>query len=158
VDEFQGIVNLLAQTPPLRQGEGLRRAFDRLAAAIESIPGPPQPARAEAAKLMRLRDFDVWVSVSRPDATAGAIREALAIGAGALTLAAEGPYSTSQVKDATGRLKAAVERLDGTKLLREQRSQVLPALRAGLEVLTAIRDTVPAVLGSEAVGQRQGRS
>jgi hypothetical protein len=157
VDELQGIVNLLSQTPPLHEGEGLRRAFDRLAAAIESIPGPPQPARAEAAKLMRLRDFDVWVSLSRADATAGAIRESLAIGAGALTLAAEGPYSTTTVKDAAARLTAAVERLDGRRLVREQRTQVLSALRAGLEVLTAIRAAVPTLLARDAVGQRQER-
>jgi len=157
VDELQGIVNLLAQTPPLSEGEGVRRAIDRLTVAIAGIPGPPQPARAEAAKLMRSRDFDVWISLIRADATAGAVREVLVIGAGALTLSAEGLYSTPIVKDAAARLRAAVERLDGTRPLREQRSQILPALRAALEVLTAIRAAAPAVLARQAVGQGQDR-
>ena len=157
VDELQGIVNLLAQTPPLSGGEGLRRAIDRLTAAIEGIPGPPQTARAEAAKLMRSRDFDVWMSLIRADATAGALREVLVIGAGALTLAAEGPYSTPTVKAAAARLRTAVERLDGARPLQAQRSQILPALRAALEVLTAIRTAAAAVLARQAVGQRQER-
>jgi hypothetical protein len=150
VDELRGIVNLLDRTPPLSQGEGLRRAFDRLIAAIESIPGPPQPARVEAARLMRARDFDVWVSLSREEATASAVRESLAVATGALAIAADGPYATPAVKNALQRLKTAVDGLSPKEKLRDQRPQVLTALHAALEVLTAIRTAAPGIAARDA--------
>lgn len=149
VNELQGIVNLLSHTPPLSEGDGLRRAFDRLAAAIESIPGPPQPARSEAARLMRSRDFDIWVSLTREDATAGALRESLVIATGALALAAEGPYAIAAVKEGVARLKAAVERLFANEPLRAQRPQLLAALRGAVDALTAIRAAGPTVVKRE---------
>jgi surface antigen len=95
---------------------------------------------------MRERDFDVWVSLIREDATAAAIRESLALAAGALALASDGPYATAKAKEAVRSLQSAVADLDGTKPLREQRSQILPALRAAFEVLSAVRAAAPAVV------------
>jgi hypothetical protein len=149
VDQLQGIVTVLGETPPLSQGEGLMRAFDRLSASIESIPGPLNPARAEAARLMRSRDFDVWVSLSRENSNAAAVRESLAVAAGALMLAAEGSYAVPEVKTAALRLKNGVDQLDGEKPLRDQREQVLARLRDALEVLKAIRAVAPTVVGRD---------
>jgi hypothetical protein len=147
VDEFRGIVNLLAETPPLSSGDGVRRALNRLAAAIERIPGPHEPARAEAVKLMQTRDFDVWVSLSRENAKAGPVRETLVIAAGALSLAAKDP-SGSPAAEAASRLKRAVEDIDGTRPLSEERPRVLVALRAAVDVLTTLRDRTAGDRGS----------
>jgi hypothetical protein len=142
-------MNLLARTPPLSQGDGVRRAFDRLAAAIESIPGPSQPSRAEAVKLMRARDFDIWISLIREDATAAAARETLAIATGTLELAAAGPYSQPTVKERVATLKRSVDHIASDGLLRDQRGEVLNALRDALAVLMAIRAASPAVVGAQ---------
>jgi hypothetical protein len=146
VDEFEALVNLLAATPPLGEGEGLRRALDRLASAIRTIPGPPQLAGAEAAALMRARNFDVWLSLIREDATAAPIRELLAIAAGALTLATKDAYATKAAREATERFKRSVERLAAAEPLRQQRSQLVPILRDAVAALKAIRAAAPQVV------------
>jgi hypothetical protein len=139
VDELRGIVNLLDRTPPLNDGDGLRRAFDLLAAAIEGIPGPPQPARTEAANLMRSREFDVWVSLTREDAKAEAVHETLTIAAGALALATEGSSADTTVQKGVERFRRLVGELSASGRLREQRSRVLDALHGAVDVLMEIR-------------------
>jgi hypothetical protein len=145
VRELRGIVNLLGQTPPLDEGDGLRRAIGRLAAAIETTPGPAGPSQAEAAKLMKSRDFDVWIASIRKDGRAEKVREVLEIAAGALTLAAASYRDSREVMSAAGRFRAAVDAIDASTLLSVERGRVLAALREAVSVLTALQTATPSI-------------
>ena len=147
VTELRGIVRLLETVPPLEDGEGLRRALERLAAAIDNIPGPPQPARAEATRLMRQRDFEVWVALEREGAKAEHVREVLAIAAGALMLTVDGPYADApELKTSVERFKREAFRIDPNKPVTEERPAILAALQAGVRALELVRAAAPRVV------------
>jgi hypothetical protein len=151
LSELQGIVNLLGQTPPLPEGDGIRRAIGRLALALELIPGPARPSRSEAVKLIQSRDFDVWISVVRKDGRANKIRETLEIAAGALTLTAAGPYASSpDVGSAAQRFRIAAAAINGSALVAEERDRVLAALREAVSALRAMRSASPSLEVSDA--------
>lgn len=151
LSEFQGIVNLLGQTPPLADGDGLRRAIGRLAAALEMIPGPARPSRTEAVKLMRTRDFDVWISVIRNDGRADKVRETLEIAAGALTLTAAGAYASApDVMSTAQRFRVAVDAIDASGSVGDERVRILAALREAVAALRAIQNAVPRLQSKDA--------
>lgn len=89
---------------------------------------------------MSSRDFDVWISVIRKDGRADKVRETLEIAAGALTLTAAGPYAHSRdVVVAAADFRKAVDAIDGSRLVNDERPRVLAALRRAASLLMGIR-------------------
>jgi hypothetical protein len=89
---------------------------------------------------MSARDFDVWISVIRKDGRADKIRETLEIAAGALTLTAAGPYSHSRaVVTAASGFRNAVDIIDGSRLVSDERTPIVTALRRAASLLMAIQ-------------------
>ena len=97
---------------------------------------------AEAARLIRSREFAVWVSFGHAEAsstTAKPTREALDVAAGALLVAARDAYAEfPDVKAAADRLTGAVRDIDPRQPLREERHDVIAALEAAAAALEAI--------------------
>lgn len=89
---------------------------------------------------MSSRDFDVWISVIRKDGRADKVRETLEIAAGALTLTAAGPYAHSRdVVSAASGFRNAVDAIDSSKPVNDERSRILAALRRAASLLIGIQ-------------------
>ena len=139
------MVRLVANMPILTHGDGIRRALDLLEQAIGKIPGASEAARAEAVRLMRAKDFDLWVAFRENGRDSRALHEALQVAAAAVETASKSTESRSAAAD----FKRATGEIDPARPIDDQHQQIVAAFQRAVTALEALQPDGSAAIAGE---------